>query len=68
MDKTATALPVKLASPAQRALSGAGITCLQDLTSFHEKEIRELHGIGPNALKQIQIAMELKGIKFMPDG
>jgi DNA-directed RNA polymerase alpha subunit len=64
MDITATALPVKLASPAQRALSGAGITCLQDLTKVQEKEIRDLHGIGPNALRQLKQAMAENGLAF----
>jgi hypothetical protein len=52
-----TELP-RLARPAQRALAAAGITCLEDLAKFHEKDIASLHGIGPNALKTLQKAME----------
>ena len=49
----------KLASPAQRALAGAGITHLVQLTRMTEKELAQLHGIGPNAIKTLRIATEL---------
>ncbi len=54
----------KLAAPAQRALAGAGIQYLQQLTKFSEKEIKELHGIGPNALVQLRRALAEKGLSF----
>jgi len=54
----------KLASPAQRALAGAGIQRLEQLTEFSEERLKQLHGIGPNALKQLHQAMRSRGLSF----
>ena len=54
----------KLAAPAQRALAGAGIQNLKDLTKFSEAEIKALHGIGANALKELRRAMKANGFSF----
>ena len=54
----------KLAQPAQRALAGAGIRKLQDLTRFSEAEIKRLHGMGPKALGQLREALADKGLSF----
>ncbi len=54
----------KLASPARRALANAGIQNLKQLAEFSEAEIRELHGIGPNALVQLRLALRAKGLSF----
>ena len=54
----------KLASPAQRALAGAGIQRLEQLTKFSEEQLKQLHGIGPNALKQLHRALRSKGLSF----
>ena len=54
----------KLSAPAQRALAGAGIQNLKQLTKFSETEIKQLHGIGPNALKQLRSALKAKGLSF----
>jgi hypothetical protein len=63
LNKTESDLP-KLAAPAQRALAGAGIQNLKDLTRFSEAELKALHGIGPNALKELRRAMKAKGFSF----
>lgn len=55
---------LKLAKPAQRALANAGITSLQQLAKYSEEEIALLHGIGPNALRQIKQAFQEKGLSF----
>jgi DNA repair protein RadC len=57
-------LPAKLSQPAQRALAGAGIQNLKQLTKFSEAEIKQLHGIGPNAINQLQAALAAKGLSF----
>jgi DNA repair protein RadC len=57
-------LPPKLSQPAQRALAGAGIKNLKQLTKFSETEIKHLHGIGPNAINQLQAALAAKGLSF----
>lgn len=54
----------KLSRPAQRALAGAGITRLEQLTGYGESEIRQLHGIGPRALKTLREALAVKGLSF----
>jgi DNA repair protein RadC len=57
-------LPAKLSQPAQRALAGAGIQNLKQLSKFSEMEIKQLHGIGPNALNQLHAALAAKGLAF----
>jgi len=57
----------KLAAPAQRALASAGISRLEQLTKFSEKEIKQLHGIGPNAFEQLRRALKTKGLSFADD-
>ena len=57
----------KLASPAQRALAGAGITRLVQLTRMSESELLQLHGIGPNAIKTLELALKEKGLSFLSD-
>lgn len=57
-------LPTNMAEPAQRALSAAGISCLDQLCMFSQDEIRQMHGIGPNALEQLCSALEEKGLSF----
>lgn len=54
----------KLASPAQRALESAGITRLIQLTRLSEAELLQYHGIGPNAIKTLRLALQEKGLSF----
>lgn len=64
MDKsTETDLP-KLAAPAERALASVGNNKLEDLAKFTEDEIMDLHGMGPNAMRQICQALAAKQISF----
>jgi len=46
-------LPSELVAPARRALDAAGYVRLEQLASVSEAELAPLHGIGPNALKQL---------------
>ncbi|MNO98560.1 hypothetical protein D3C76_903080 [compost metagenome] len=57
-------LPIGLAKPAQRALANHGITNLEEVTKYSENELKQLHGIGPNAVKQLRNALELRGLSF----
>jgi hypothetical protein len=54
----------KLAQPALRALAGAGITNLEQLTGYSEAEIRQWHGIGPSALETLRAALTAEGLSF----
>ena len=57
----------KLASPAQHALASAGITRLWQLTDMTESELLRLHGIGPNAIRTLRLALQEKGWSFLPE-
>jgi hypothetical protein len=57
-------LPIELAAPARRALVGAGYLRLEQLANLSEAEIKQLHGIGPKALKQLRHALGAKGLSF----
>jgi DNA-directed RNA polymerase alpha subunit len=57
----------KLASPARRALGNAGIHRLADLTRMSEAELTQLHGIGPNAIKTLRLALQERGLAFLPE-
>jgi hypothetical protein len=60
-------LPAKLASPARRALVGAGYLRLVQLTQVSEAELLRLHGMGPKALGQLRQALAEKGLAFAAD-
>lgn len=57
-------LPIELAAPARRALVGAGYLRLEQLTGLSEAELKQLHGIGPNALNQLRRALGARGLSF----
>lgn len=57
-------LPEKLAKPALRALAGAGIFRLDQLSKLSETEILKLYGMGPKAMEQIREALATKGLSF----
>ena len=56
---------VGLAAPARRALVDAGLTRVSQLSKWKRDAVAELHGMGPNALKKIEIAMSKRGLKFL---
>jgi hypothetical protein len=57
-------LPQKIGAPAERALANAGIKNLKQLTKFSETEIKNLHGVGPNALGKLRQALAEQGLSF----
>jgi len=63
MTYTQSDLP-KLGSPAERALAGAGITRLVQLTEMSEKELLRLHGVGQHAIKALRLALQARGLSF----
>lgn len=56
----------KLAAPARRALAAAGISRLEQLSEKTEKELLQLHGMGPNAVATLKQAMENRGLPLLP--
>jgi DNA-directed RNA polymerase alpha subunit len=57
-------LPPGLAKPAQRALTKAGYSRLEQFTKLSEEEVLQLHGMGPKALDQIRRALAAKSLSF----
>lgn len=53
-----------LAAPAQRTLKHARITSLKALARKTEADVAALHGMGPNALKQLKRALKTEGLRF----
>lgn len=53
-----------LAAPARRALEGANLTTLAKLAKQTEAQVRELHGMGPNALSKLRAALRKRGLGF----
>ncbi len=55
---------IGLAAPARRALVNAKLTKISQLQKHTKSSIASLHGMGPNALKKLEIAMKASGVKF----
>ena len=53
-----------LSAPARRALENNGITTLQQLSTFTEKEILQFHGMGPASLPKLRTALQANGLTF----
>lgn len=56
-----------ISAPAKRALEHEGILSLQKLTSFSEKEILKLHGMGPSTIPKLRKALQGEGLSFKVD-
>lgn len=54
----------KLSSPARNALIHEKINTLQELSTFTEKEILKIHGIGPASLPAMRSSLEKEGLSF----
>ena len=63
MNPLETSLP-RLSAPALRALASVGVTRLEQLTTFTEKDIKNLHGMGLSGIKQLREALEQRGLSF----
>jgi hypothetical protein len=63
-DQGESNLPIELSQPARRALVGAGYLRLEQLTEISEDEVKQLHGVGPKAIKQLHHALETLGLSF----
>ncbi|UOQ85364.1 hypothetical protein [Gracilibacillus salinarum] len=54
----------QVSAPARRALESKQIENLQQLSCFTEKEIKQLHGMGPAAIKILKAALEKENLSF----
>jgi predicted RecB family nuclease len=53
-----------LGAPARRALENEGITSLEKLSAYSEKEILSLHGMGKSSLPKLNDALDKAGLTF----
>lgn len=60
---TTTPLP-KIGSPATQALLSIGIASLEEVAAYSEKELLDLHGVGPKAIRILKDVMKEKGMSF----
>jgi uncharacterized protein YdhG (YjbR/CyaY superfamily) len=58
----------KLGAPAERALVSAGYVRLEQLTKLTEADLSRLHGMGPNALGRLRVALKSRGLSFAQEG
>lgn len=54
----------KISKPANRALSHAGYSRLEQLTTVTEAEILKLHGVGPKGVRILKEALHEQGLSF----
>lgn len=54
----------KVGAPATRALHNAGLTTLRQVADIPRKELAELHGMGPKALRILDEALAEHGLKL----
>lgn len=53
-----------LGAPARRALERAGITTLEMLSTYTEKDILSLHGMGISSIPKLRSALNEAGMDF----
>lgn len=54
----------ELSAPARRALEGASIETLEKLSSYTEKDILKLHGMGKASLPKLRDLLATEGLTF----
>ena len=62
--KGGTGFMALLSAPARRALENMGISSLQQLAEYSEKEILKQHGIGPSSLPKLRQLLAKNGLTF----
>lgn len=53
--------PRGIGSPAWRALAGAGYTSVAQIAGVSDKELLQLHGLGPKAVRVLRVALAERG-------
>jgi DNA-directed RNA polymerase alpha subunit len=54
----------KLGAPARRALEREGLDTLIKLSEISEKDLLQLHGVGPSTLPKLRESLKEKGLSF----
>lgn len=56
-------LPTSIGRPATRALHGAGVTTLAQLTTWTDEDLLALHGVGPKAIRILTETLHEHGLR-----
>lgn len=62
-DQAADAIP-KISRPANDALALAGHTTLSAISRLTKKDLLDLHGVGPKAIRILREALAERGLTF----
>lgn len=62
--KPASGFLSKLGAPARRALEREGLDTLIKLSKISEKDLLQLHGVGPSTLPKLRESLKEKGFSF----
>lgn len=57
-------LPPAIGKPATRALAGQGITTLEQVATWKERDLLALHGIGPKAIRILAGELDNRDMSF----
>ena len=60
----AEAFPRGLSGPALRALHHAGIRSMAELAKRREREVADLHGLGPKGIRVLKAGLAARGQRF----
>jgi len=63
-DKPESGFLARLSAPARGALEHVGISTLAKLSQYSEREILQLHGVGPKSLPILRQALHDAGMAF----
>jgi hypothetical protein len=53
-----------LSAPARRALEHEGLTSLSKVSKYSEKELEQLHGMGPSAIAKVKLLLKSAGMNL----
>lgn len=62
-----TGFPHGMGQPAYQAITLAGYTRLEQLTTISKKELLALHGVGPKAVRILEETLAVRGLAFAPE-
>lgn len=54
----------RFGGPARRTLENHGITTVEELSAFTEKEVLQFHGMGSASLPKLRDALKERGLTF----
>jgi predicted flap endonuclease-1-like 5' DNA nuclease len=60
----ADAFPTGMSQPSLRALAGIGVTRLDQVPAYAERELAVLHGMGAKGIRLLREALEAQGKTF----